>query len=65
MRVVCIFASRSSTGMEGGVGGGTTWLTTTAPVVPGETITLDLIVFDVVDGEYATNILLDGFTWTP
>src|SRR5207237_1270115 len=31
-------------------GGGTTWLTTDAPVVPGETIVLDFMVFDVSDG---------------
>ncbi len=52
------------TGMED-FGGGTVWLTVYAPVVPGETITLELMVFDVSDNIDDTLVLLDGFTWTP
>ena len=51
------------TGMEAGVGGGSLWLITTAPIVPGETITLELMVFDVSDEEWDTNVLLDDFQW--
>ena len=53
----------AGTGMENSVGGGTSWLTTDAPVVPGETITLDLMVFDVGDQAYDSNVLLDNFRW--
>ncbi len=56
-------AELAGTGMEGGVGGGTSWLTTDAPVVPGETITLELLVFDVGDTAYDSHILLDNFRW--
>jgi hypothetical protein len=52
------------TGMENGVGGGTGWLTTTSPVVPGETITLQLTIGDVGDGIYDSIVLLDDFQWS-
>lgn len=52
------------TGMENGIGGGTSWLTTDAPVVPGETITLDLMVFDVGDQAFDSHVLLDNFRWS-
>jgi hypothetical protein len=45
-------------------GGGTTWLTTDAPVVPGETITLDFMVFDVSDGILDSATILDNFRWS-
>ncbi len=45
-------------------GGGTVWLETTAPVVPGETIVLELMVFDVSDNIFDSLVLLDGFEWT-
>jgi hypothetical protein len=45
-------------------GGATGWLTTQAPIQPGETFTLDLIIFDVGDGILDSSVLLDGFTWT-
>ena len=54
----------AGTGMDlDGVGGGTGWLTTTAPVVPGEIITLELMVFDVTDGTLDSVLLLDNFRW--
>tara|TARA_B100001964_G_C14215804_1_gene592740 strand:- start:638 stop:1576 length:939 start_codon:yes stop_codon:yes gene_type:complete len=43
--------------------GGTSWLTTSAPVVPGETITLDFHIWDTGDGSYDSLVLLDGFKW--
>lgn len=45
-------------------GGGTVWLETTAPVVPGEVITLDLMIFDVSDGILDSLSLLDDFQWS-
>ena len=46
-----------------GEGGGSKWLQTDAPIVPGETITLNLQTFDVGDAAYDTNILLDNVRW--
>ena len=59
----------AGTGMQQVVGGGVTggatnWLTTTAPVVGGETITLDLTVFDVSDTQLDTNVLLDALQFS-
>jgi len=45
------------------VGGGTGWLTATAPVVPGETIDLRFMVWDTSDGFYDSVLLLDAFEW--
>jgi hypothetical protein len=45
-------------------GGGTMWLTTDAPVVPGETLTLDFMVFDVSDGILDSATILDNFRWS-
>jgi Putative metal-binding motif len=56
-------AELSCTGMENGKGGSTTWLTTDTPVVAGETITLELMVFDVQDRLYDSHALLDNFRW--
>jgi hypothetical protein len=56
----------AGTGMDiNNEGGGTGWLTTTAPVIPGETIILELMVFDVSDGIYDSNVLFDQFRWIP
>lgn len=53
------------TGMQvGNTGGGTGWLTTSAPVVPGETITLELMIFDASDHLLDSNALLDDFRWS-
>jgi hypothetical protein len=56
-------AALAGTGFEQVSGGGTEWLTTDAPIVPGETITLELVVFDVGDHIYDTLVLLDNFRW--
>jgi hypothetical protein len=45
-------------------GGATGWLTTTAPVTPGETFTLRFIVFDEGDGIYDSQVLIDHFSWS-
>jgi hypothetical protein len=54
----------AGTGFDQVAGGATEWLTTDAPIVPGETITLDLMVFDVSDHIYDTLVLLDNFRWS-
>jgi hypothetical protein len=43
--------------------GATDWLTTTAPISPGETFTLSLIIFDQGDGLMDSAINLDNFRW--
>ncbi len=53
------------TGMEvNNTGGATVWLVTTAPVVPGETMTLELMVFDVTDDILDSLTLIDNFAWS-
>jgi hypothetical protein len=49
---------------SGTTGGGTVWLETTAPIVPGETIELYLMVFDVSDAILDSLVLLDDFQWS-
>ncbi len=44
-------------------GGGTVWLTNDAPVVPGETIELEFIMFDAGDHNVDSLVLLDKFKW--
>jgi len=53
----------AGTGYDNGIGGGTGWLTTTAPVTPGETITLRFIIFDEGDHIYDSAVLIDNFRW--
>ncbi len=45
-------------------GGATSWLNTTAPVVPGETIKLRLAIWDTDDPTLDSIVLLDSFKWT-
>jgi len=44
-------------------GGGTAWLTNEAPVVPGETIELEFIMWDAGDHNVDSVALLDKFKW--
>jgi hypothetical protein len=44
-------------------GGATGWLTSTAPVTPGEIITIELILWDTGDQNYDSSVLLDNFGW--
>jgi hypothetical protein len=46
-------------------GGATGWLTSTAPVKPGETISLEFIIWDTGDAQYDSSVLLDAITWQP
>ncbi len=45
------------------LGGATAWKRVSAPVVPGETITLHFMIFDVGDQTMDSHVLLDRFTW--
>ena len=51
------------TGYEGSEGGGTGWLTTTAPVVPNEKISLTFSIFDEGDHILDSAVILDNFRW--
>jgi hypothetical protein len=42
----------------------TGWLSTTAAIVPGETIRVRFAVWDMFDGGFDSTVLLDHFTWT-
>jgi hypothetical protein len=54
----------AGTGMQlSSTGGATNWLTTEAPIVPGETMVLELMIFDVSDGILDSLVLLDNFKW--
>jgi hypothetical protein len=44
-------------------GGATGWLSSRAPVKPGETFTLELMIWDTGDGRLDSSILLDNFQW--
>jgi hypothetical protein len=53
----------AGTGMDDVNGGGTEWLTTDAPVVPGETMMIEFVIFDVQDHILDSLVLLDNFRW--
>jgi hypothetical protein len=44
-------------------GGATGWLTTQAPVTPGETITLQFMIWNTGDEAYDSSVLLDNWQW--
>jgi hypothetical protein len=46
------------------VGGATGWLLLRGNVVPGEIITLRFAIWDVSDGTYDSEALLDNFQWS-
>ncbi len=46
------------------MGGGTKWLTTSAPVVPGETITLKFVIWDTNDRARDSLVIIDNFKWS-
>ena len=45
-------------------GGGTGWLSTSGNVVPGETITLRIAIWDTSDHAYDSLAVIDGFQWS-
>lgn len=53
----------TGTGMSAGIGGGTEWLTSSAPVTPADTITLKFIIFDAGDRGNDSLALIDNFQW--
>lgn len=48
----------------GTTGGGTGWLRLRGNVVPGETMTLRLAIWDTSDPRFDSVVLLDGWTWS-
>ncbi len=54
------YCSTSSTS-----GGATGWLTSQAPVAPGEVITLEFMIWDTGDASYDSSVILDHLTWLP
>lgn len=44
-------------------GGATGWLTSSAPVQPGEEVSLELAIWDTGDAAYDSSVLLDHFRW--
>jgi hypothetical protein len=52
-------------GSDSAGGGATGWLTTTAPVNPGETITIEFMIWDTGDWNFDSSVLVDHFTWVP
>lgn len=46
-------------------GGSTGWLTTTAPVLPGEVITMEFIIWDSSDLIYDSTAIIDNWLWSP
>lgn len=53
----------AGTGYQNNIGGSTGWLTTTVPLVPGETITLRFVVYDEGDHIYDSDVLVNNFRW--
>jgi hypothetical protein len=45
------------------LGASTGWLTTKAPIQPGEQFTLDLMIWDAGDGLLDSSVILDHFQW--
>jgi hypothetical protein len=58
----CLAPELEGTGCQGHAA--TRWLTTSAAVEPGETITLVFAVVDLADGILDAAVLLDNFRWT-
>ena len=58
----CTAPELQGTAMEGHAG--TKWLTTTAPVTPGEEIEVVFAVFDLSDPNLDTVVLLDNWLWS-
>jgi hypothetical protein len=44
-------------------GSATGWLSSQAPIKPGETFTLELMIWDTGDGDLDSSVLLDDFQW--
>ncbi|MCA9625342.1 MAG: choice-of-anchor L domain-containing protein, partial [Myxococcales bacterium] len=45
------------------IGGSTGWITSQAPIVPGEVITIEFIVWDSTDPIFDSSSMIDNFRW--
>jgi hypothetical protein len=50
-------------GVQSSIGGATGWVTTEAPVLPGEVITVQFMVWDSSDGIFDSAAIFDNFRW--
>jgi hypothetical protein len=57
--------SGASNKTNGVCGGSTNWLTTTAPVSPGEEFELLFVIWDTGDHKWDSLVLIDNFQWSP
>jgi hypothetical protein len=57
----CSAPEVQGTAMEGHAA--TRWLTTTAPLVPGDHVTLQFVIFDLTDPILDSTVVLDNFRW--
>ena len=46
-------------------GGATGWLTTQAPAAPGQTLSMELLIWDTGDPKFDSTVLVDHFRWVP
>ncbi len=46
-------------------GGATGWLSTQAPVTPGGTLSMELLIWDTGDPKFDSTVLVDHFRWVP
>ncbi len=58
----CVAPELAGTAAQGHAG--TRWLTTNAPVTPGETIEVYFAIFDLADTALDSAVLLDNWIWT-
>src|SRR5690606_10023021 len=66
----CTHPLLTGTGFDGTCGeqicgGSTGWLTTTAPVLPGETLTMHFSIWDMSDRAWDSTVLIDHWRWSP
>lgn len=58
----CSAPEVEGTAMEGHAA--TRWLTTTAPLTPGDHVTVQFVIFDLTDGILDSTVALDNFRWS-
>jgi hypothetical protein len=58
-------AELQGNGFDGGWGdaGGTSWLQTAAPILPGEEFTIRYAIWDTGDSALDSSVVIDGFEW--
>lgn len=59
----CALGATQLSGTNCASNGGTFWLTTKGNIVPGELVTLRVVVWDVGDNSLDSHALIDGFKW--